>query len=154
MNLSIANLKVAAGCLAAMLLAACASDSKSPAPAGTTAPVVSSVLAGYGKLAKGLTGDQVRELLGAPAETKPLIAGGTKSLIWSYPLRTINEVRLVAVATEEIPATNPLTGQSTTRTEPVYQNQSIDATDTLHLLMVGDRLIEWTVVRKENSHFH
>ena len=158
MNPSIVDLKIAAGCLAATLLAACASDSKSPAPVNAArsavTPADSPAAAAYGKLAKGLTGAQVRELLGAPAETRPLTAGGTKSQIWSYPLRTIDDVRQVAVSTEEIPAINPLTGQSTTRTEPVFQNQTFKATDTLHLLMVGDQLVEWSIVRKENSHFH
>jgi len=148
MNAPNVRLKLAAGCLAATLLAACASDSKSPAPA------LSQAATAYNKLTKGLTGAQVRELLGAPARTKPVTGGGASSLIWSYPLRTVTDVKPVAVGTQEIPAVNPLTGQSTTRTEPVYENQTVEATEILHLLMVNDRLVEWKTVRSENTEFH
>jgi hypothetical protein len=153
MNAPIVTIKVAAGCLAATLLAACASSSDSPAPADVARPAISSAAAASAKLAKGLTGPQVRELLGAPAATKPLTTGGVNGQIWSYPFRA-TEVKLVAVGTQDVAAVNPLNGQNTSRTEPVYQNQTVDTTDTLHLLMVDDRLIEWRVVRDEKSQFH
>lgn len=153
MNAPIVTIKVAAGCLAATLLAACASDSNSPAPAEVARPAGSSAVAASAKLVKGLTGSQVRELLGAPAASKPLTTGGVNGQIWSYPFRA-TEVRMVAVATQDVAAVNPLTGQNITRTEPVFQNQTIETTDTLHLLMVDDRLVEWRIVRDEKSQFH
>ena len=60
---------------------------------------------------------------------------------------------LVPVVTQEVPAPNPLTGQAITRSEPVDQNQSVEAIDTLHRRFVGDRLIEWTIVREEKKQF-
>jgi outer membrane protein assembly factor BamE (lipoprotein component of BamABCDE complex) len=133
------------------LLAGCANEAGQAAPG--PAPAASSAVAAAGKLVKGLTGAQVRELLGAPTATKTYSAGATKGERWSYPFRGPTEVRLVPVATRELPATNPLTGQAITRFEPVYQNQQVEAVDTLHLLFVGDRLIEWTVVREEKKQF-
>jgi len=153
MSAPIVTVKVAAGFLAATLLGACASDSNSPTPADAARPTVSTALAASAKLAKGLTGAQVRDLLGAPAATKPLTTGGVNGQIWSYPFVS-TDVRQVAVTTQELPAVNPLTGQNTTRTEPVYQNQTVETTDTLHLLMVEDRLVEWRVVRDEKRQFH
>ena len=153
MNAPIVTIKGAAGCLAATLLTACASSSNSPAPTDVARPATSSAMAASAKLAKGLTGVQVRALLGAPAATKPLTTAGVDGQIWSYPFVS-TDVRQVAVTTQEIPAVNPLTGQNTTRTEPVYQDQTMETTDTLHLLMVDDQLIDWRVVRKEHSQFH
>jgi hypothetical protein len=158
MNTPAGIVRVAAGCLAATLVAACATESRPGASEST--PPASPALAGspaataVAKLSKDLTGAQVMALLGPPATTKPLSTGGDRTKIWSYPFRGATEVRMVAVATQEVSATNPLTGQATTRSEPVYQNQTVDTIDTLHLLMVDDRLIEWRVVRDEKSQFH
>ena len=143
--------------IAAMLLVACASDSKPVTTA--SGEVLSGPLAGspaataFAKLIKNLPGAQVRELLGAPATTKPIAAGELEGEIWSYPFRGATDVRMVAVATQEVPAINPRTGQAITRSEPVYQNQTVEVTDVLHLLMVDDRLIEWRVVRDEKKQF-
>ena len=153
MNAPTVTMKLIAGGLAATLLAACASDGNSPVPAAAPQSVSASAMAASAKLAKGLTGEQVRALLGAPATTKPIAAGGVTGQIWSYLFRS-TDVRSVAVATQELPAVNPLTGKDTTRTEPIYKDQTVETTDTLHLLMVGDQLVEWRVVRDEKSQFN
>jgi len=149
--------RVAVGCLATTLLAACATESNPSAPVSpppvSPALAVSPAAAAVAKLSKNLTGAQVIALLGPPATTKPLSSGGDRARIWSYPFRGTTEVHPVAVGTQEIPAMNPLTGRETTRSEPVYQNQTVDVTDTLHLLMLDDRLIEWSVVRDEKKQF-
>jgi hypothetical protein len=153
MKASLVPPRAAAGAFAALLLAACATESNSSSPAVNGQPVVST--AAVARLAPGLTGAEVRALLGAPAATKPVSSGGANSLIWSYPLGTATEVRSVPVTTQEVPAFNPFSGTNTTRTETVYQNQTVLLIDTLHLLMVNDRLVEWRVVREEKSQsFH
>ncbi len=152
MNSQIALWKIAAGILVATQLAACTSDGKWFR--GTGESDVSPAAANFGKLAKGLTTAQVSGMFGPPATTKPLAAGGVHGEIWSYPLRTTEEARSVPFSTQEIPATNPLTGQSITRTETVYQNETVNLIDTLHLLIVDGRLVEWRIVREEKGQFH
>ena len=143
--------------LAATLLTGCATDSTPAAPVtGQPVPpaLATSPAAGaLAKLTKNLTKAQVRELLGAPASTKPIKTGEFEGEIWSYPFRGATEVNVVAVATRDIPAVNPRTGQSITVSEPVYQNQSVEVIDTLHLLLFGERLVEWRVVRDEKKQF-
>lgn len=147
---NLASAKIFAGALAAMLLAACAETTNSPAPAEPTTKLAAATI---NKLTKGFTAAQVRELLGAPQTIKPLSSGAPNSLIWSYPVRTSTDVLSVPVSTQEVPAVNPVTGQEITRTEPVYQNRTTETVDTLHLLMVNDQLVEWRVVRNEKRQY-
>lgn len=132
------------GCLLG-LIAGCVAEG----PA-TAAPSASAVAA---KLVKGMTGADVRRLLGAPAATKEIRAAGLVGEAWSYPFPASPEVRMVPIATQQLPATNPLTGQAITRTETVYQNQEFEVTDTVHLLIIAERLVEWSVVRTEKKRF-
>jgi hypothetical protein len=147
------RLTLAAGWLAATLLTACVS---SPDSAGTSPGPLragQSAVDAMAKLTKHLSGAQVRALLGPPATTQPIAAGGAQGETWSYPSPAGTEVRLIEVATQQVPAVDPFSGQTTTRAEPLYQNQSVDVTDTLHLLLVDDRLVEWRVVRDEQKRF-
>ncbi len=157
MNVFAAIVKATVGGIATTLLAGCASDSKpdttAAGPPMSPQLAASPAAAAVAKLSRNLTGEQVIALIGPPAATKPITTGGLNARIWSYPFRGATDVRLVPVATQDVPAINPLTGRETTRTEPVYQNQTIEVTDTLHLLMVEDQLIEWRVVRDEKKDF-
>lgn len=139
----------------ALALAACGTEpGVAGAGLGPANPLdANSAVAALAKLTKNLTGAQVRERLGPPAAIKEIKAAGVTGKAWSYPFRASPDVRMVPVATQELPATNPLTGQSITRTETVYQNQEFEIVDTLHLLIVDDRLIEWSTVRTEKKRF-
>lgn len=145
--------------VAALLLTGCASDA-TPAPAPKTASAATSpeltsstAAVAVAKLTKNLTSAQVRSLLGAPAAIKPLSANGARGETWSYTFSGVTGTRLVPIATQEVPATNPLTGQSINRLEPVYQNQDVQTVDTLYLLLINDALVEWRVVRDETKKF-
>lgn len=129
-------------------LAGCASASQ---PTSTAATVPASAAAA--KLARNLSGAQVRALLGSPANVKPLPNRGVKAENWSYAFAGSIDTRLVPISTQEVPAINPLTGQAITRTEPVYQNQDLQTVDTLHLLLINDQLVEWRVMRDEKKKF-
>lgn len=157
MNATLPLIRGATAGFAALLLAACANDSKPIVTADgaiLTGPLATSAAApALAKLTKNLTTLQVLELLGRPATTKPFTAAGVDGEIWAYPFRGAGDTRQVPVTTQELPAINPLTGVMTTRTESVYQNQTVDVTDTLHLLIVDGRLIEWSVVRNEKKQF-
>src|SRR6185369_16525690 len=99
MNAAITLARVAAAGPAAMLLAACASDSKPTVTAdGTllTGPLAASPAApALAKLVKNLTTAQVLELLGPPASTKPFGVGAVVGEIWSYPFRGAGETRQI-----------------------------------------------------------
>lgn len=157
MTAPLLTLRVATGCLTVALLAACASEPNPATPAAT--PVMgdraaaSSAAAAVAKLAKNLTGEQVRALLGPPVATKPISAGGVNGETWSYSFHAGTETRLIPVTTQDVPAVDPLSGQATTRAEAVYQNQDVEMIDTLSLLLVDDRLIEWRIVRGEKRRF-
>lgn len=139
----------------ALALAACGTEPGAAVvgPGASAPAVASSAAAAMAKLAKNLTGAQVRALLGPPAAIKEIKAAGVTGEAWSYPFRGTPEIRVVPVTTQDLPATNPVTGQAIHRTESVYQNQEVEMVDTLHLLMVGDRLIEWSTVRTEQKRF-
>jgi hypothetical protein len=145
--------RIAAGGCFVMFLAGCANESKPPP--GIPGAIIGDRLAASAtaKLMKNLSSAQVLELLGPPGNRKPFGATELQGEIWSYPFRGATDVRMVIIATQDVPAINPLTGQTTTRSEPVYQNQNVEVTDTLHLLLVDDRLIEWRVVRTEDKKF-
>jgi hypothetical protein len=157
MNALIPSLKAAASGVALALLAGCASESKLPVTA--SGAVLSEKLAAspaasaLTKLVKNLSGAQVLELIGPPTSTKPITAGELGGTIWSYRFPGTTETNMVIVATQNVPAVNPYTGQPMTRPEPVYQNMDVQKIDTLHLLMVDDRLVEWRVVRDEQKKF-
>lgn len=144
------NRRIAAGALLfAAFLAGCAGT---PGGAGPGPEANSKITpAALGKIAKGLSGAQVRELLGNPATTKPLNAAGVAGQIWSYPLKTETEVLSIPMTTQDVPSFDPFSNRMTTRQEAVYRDQTVNTTDTLHLLLVDDRVIEWRVVRDQKS---
>ena len=157
MNSKISFLLTGATLVSAFLLASCASDAGSAAAASPATPgsprAASPAGDAVAKLKKNLTAAEVRALLGAPASIKPIVVGEAKGENWSYLFNGPVTTRTVPVATQDVPAVNPLTGQSISRPEPVYQNQDVQLIDTLHLLLFDGRVIEWTIVRDEKKQF-
>ena len=49
---------------------------------------------------------------------------------------------------------SPITGRASEVPDTVYQNQTVSIAETLELLVIDDRLIEWKVKRDARSSFH
>jgi hypothetical protein len=145
-----------AGIAAALLAGCAATDTAMENRAAPAAPAVtaSSLPAPYSALQKGFTTAQIRERIGAPAETKPFKSAGVTAQVWSYVLHSTEKVNDVSVGTRQVPAVNPLTGADTSRTEDVYEHRTVLIKDMLELLVVDDRLIEWKITRRESNAFH
>ena len=92
---------------------------------------------------KGMTAEQVRALVGKPEQIKPFKDGELHSEVWVYQRVISEEARMVAVTTQEIPVTNPLTGQTSLVAEPVMSHEFIKVSEITELLMIDGRLIEW-----------
>jgi hypothetical protein len=108
-----------------------------PAPGPTAAPDH------FAALEKGLPAAQVIALLGAPAATKPFSTAALNAEVWTYRRKISETVTQVPIRTTDIPYINPRTGQMDTRPEPVYENQHLFVIETVELLIVEQRLIEW-----------
>ena len=90
-----------------------------------------------------MTAEQVRALLGQPAVVRPMASPQGSAEVWIYRRAISAGVNLVATQTQEIPATNPLTGQQTTMPEPVYSQESRTVEQELQLLMYDGKLVRW-----------
>lgn len=137
---------VAIASLGLLLLAACASF-QDPGRAGSA---THSILPDSSQFHTGLTGAEMQAILGSPESTKRLPSGG---IVWTYRYRVATDMKAVPISTIEVPAINPITGQPITRTEQVYENHATDLDVFLHLLFVGDRLVEWRFIRQKTGSF-
>ena len=118
--------------LAALVFTGCAT-----APPGAVGPDP------WSRLTANLTADQVRALLGAPAEVRPMKSSQGPAEIWIYRRTIPGGTSLVATRTFERPATNPLTGQQTTVLEPDYSQETRTVKQELQLLMYAGKLVTW-----------
>lgn len=110
--------------------------------------------AAFAALQKGQTAAQVRALLGEPVESKPYPAGGLVGEVWVYHRKISERDQEVPIGSREVPVTNPLTGVTSMANEPVYATQTITVIETVELLMVEQRLIEWKSHRLPESRIH
>ena len=94
-------------------------------------------------LTVNMTAEQVRALLGQPVVVRPMNSAQGSAEVWIYRRAVSGGVDLVATGTQEIPATNPLTGQQTTVLEPVYSQESRTVEQELQLLMYDGKLVSW-----------
>lgn len=135
-----------AACLLVLAWAGCISDPApvSPPPAGP---------APFAALQKNLRAPQVKALVGEPDEIKPFMAEGLASEIWVYRRKLSEAVIQVPIGSRDVPATNPITGQPITITETVYENQLEIVVETIELLLIEQRLIEWKRARSAERAF-
>ena len=134
--------------LAGLLLAGCYTEL--PVSPATPEPPP----AAFAALQKGQSAAQVRALLGEPEEIKPLKLVGLAGEVWVYR-RKISEVDQPApLGSREVPVTNPITGVTSTTTEPVYQIQTVTVSETVELLLVEQRLTEWKTRRQDENRIH
>lgn len=138
----------------AILLPGCASPSASPA-AQTAGPAAQPTKADPSQsLKKGMTRAEVRQLLGEPADTRPVAAGEGKAEVWVYRTIVDSRVNMVPTSMREIPYVDPITGVMKTIQEPVYSQEQVSLTEELQLLWYDEWLVEWKRVRKGDRAFN
>jgi hypothetical protein len=93
-------------------------------------------------IAKGMTADEVRALLGAPERVEPYSSAGATAKVWIYTLAVETKFHQVSTGMQEIPSYDPITGAATVIREPIMANRRVKRYTTLELLMVDDRLVE------------
>ena len=120
------------------------SSISSPPPAGADPFVV---------LQKNLSAAQVKALVGEPDEIRPFKADGLPSEVWVYRRKISETVLQVPIGSRNVPATNPITGQAITIIESVYENQLEMVIETVELLLIGQRVIEWKRSRSTERAF-
>lgn len=105
----------------------------------------------FAALKKNLAADEVKALVGAPAEVTPFNRDGFTGEIWIYRRKIAEVGREVPIRTQEVPLMNPLTGVMGTTNEPVYETQFEAVYETIELLMVEQQLIAWKSHRESGS---
>jgi hypothetical protein len=126
--------------LLALLLAGC--NTEPAATTGTQPPPDA-----FAALQKQMTAAQVRALVGEPVQIKPYKPGDPLGEIWVYQRKVGTHDRQVQIGSREVPATNPLTGQTIMINEPIYEAQVVTDLEIIELLMVESRLAEWKTRR-------
>jgi hypothetical protein len=129
-----------------LLLAGCTTDNATPT-AGRPAnlPRGAQVLlppAKINAIAKGMTGDEVTQLLGKPDRLTAYPGGGPTGQVWSYNIAVVNRVDQISSGTREVPSWNPITNQPTTTIEPILTQRRSRRFTTLDLLFVDGHLLE------------
>ena len=140
------------GVAAVLLLGACQTDnsgsgakSAQGARAAAMVPRNADLLIPAAKvnaITKGMTGEEVRAVLGAPERIEPFSSAGTNAKVWIYTLAVETRFHQISTGVQEIPAYDPITGASTVIREPIMANRRVKRYTTLELLMVEDRVVE------------
>jgi len=93
----------------------------------------------FDRLTIGMSAEEVHALLGKPHAITPVRQDGET---WHY-LRKVDEVvRRVSLTTREVPAVNPITGQSIIIQEPVMSDAFTTLYEDIDLLLAEGRIVE------------
>lgn len=132
------------------LLAACSSPST--APAGRAQPALGHGIAGppagpERSLAKGMTADSVRKIMGSPSEVKAMASPSGRAEVWLYYRTTPGGTRQVQVGSRTIPIqtttdTNGLVRVVQSIEEPIFQQEYEYFDEDVRLLMFNDQFVE------------
>jgi len=132
-----------------LTLAACTT----PAPQ-TSAVAQSSPTLGVIKLEKGMTADEIRSLLGKPNQTTLMPTKEGMAQLWTYERRLLRSNR-VAASTIAVPVyKGPGMGDSNnigTIDVPVDSDEHVVLLQTIKLMLLDGKLVEWKVSAKEES---
>ena len=90
-------------------------------------------------LAKGMTGDEVKELIGEPDSTRQV---SEQTQVWVYE-ETNQQIRAVQPETREVPYVDIVTGELKTRPEGVTNIETSSTTLITELYMVNGVLVGW-----------
>jgi hypothetical protein len=143
------------------LLAGCsAATTSSPAPAApATSPTAPLVPGGpEARLKKGMTATAVRQIMGDPAEIKPMKAPTGKAAIWIYHRSIIGMEEQVQVGTRSTDISS-MQGSSSAGMpgkieEPIFRRQTPVTDVTTNLLMFDDTLIDWNQTVQNRMEYH
>lgn len=124
-----------------LLTTGCGTTSGGGATKPTTARIVADPDA---NLKQGMTVEQLRGLLGEPAETRPLATSEGRGETWVYVVRTPKGVNVVTGETVSRPYFDPFTNQMKEIEEPAYRKQEIvTLVERLSLLIYDGKLEKW-----------
>jgi len=144
------------------LLAGCSAVSpSSPAPGAAAAPspAAAAVLEGPETgLKKGMTAAAVRQIMGVPAEIKPMQAPSGKAETWIYrrTIRGQDEQVQIGSRSTDIASLqgSGAAGMPRTIEEPILRQQTPITEVTVNLLMFDDTLVEWNRVVRNLMEYH
>lgn len=89
-------------------------------------------------VSKGMGAAEVRARVGKPHAIK----GGTEGEIWLYQQLLDEVVRQVHMGTRDVPAINPITGQSIIIQEPVMNDEVTTLYHDIEILMIDGYVME------------
>lgn len=103
----------------------------------------------------GLNAAQVEQLVGKPAEVRPLEANDIKAEVWVYLRAGVPVTREVTTGVREIHWVDPISGRELTRQEPIIGYETETPQLELRLLMFHGKLVNWSqVVRGSDRSFN
>lgn len=104
-----------------------------PARAGATANP-------FDRIVPGLSAAELQSLVGGPRERRPDSSLGAEATVWCYEHQLGVTVRQVSIGTREIPAVNPITGQTITVLEPVLADEFSTVVQVIEVVLVDDHV--------------
>jgi hypothetical protein len=102
-------------------------------------------------LRKGMTQEQVREMLGNPAQIRPVRGAEGTSERWVYERRVSQVVDQQATGSQDVPYIDPFTGEMRMIQEPTYSQVTKTITEELHLLWRNGGLESWTTLHRSKQ---
>jgi len=108
----------------------------------------------FHSLQKGMTADAVRATVGEPMTIEPFPSQAVKSEVWVYRHTVGTTTTQEATSVRQVETVNPITGEMGTTPQAALQTVVIDITDTVKLLMIEGRLVEWKTSREASRHFN
>ena len=97
-------------------------------------------------LKKGMTAEEVKRIMGPPAEIKPMASPTGKAEVWVYHRTSSTPIQQVQVGTRST-SVSPLLGAGSVASSqsidvPVFADEVEITDETIRLLMFDDKLIE------------
>ncbi len=127
---------------AALLAAGCTSPGA--ASAAKTAPEVAAVSNQPApELRKGMTGVELKQLLGEPKQVRPFVVNEVASEVWVFERRIPGKTRQVVARMQEVPYVDPITGVMRMIQEPVHENETTTVIEITEVLMFSGVVAEW-----------
>ena len=143
----------------AALLVSCTNVPSATAPVGTGAgsgPTATAISDGPERaLQNGMTADEVKHIMGEPAEIKPMESPTGKAEVWVYHRTVIVHVEQVQVGSQVIKdstssGTDNVVHTSTLAEIPIYKQAIHKDLETISLLMFDGKFLsqKWTVEKR------
>ncbi len=147
--------------LIALLVGCSAAPPSSPAPAGAATPGSTAESVAEGPetaLKKGMKAVVVRQIMGEPAEIKPMQAPTGKAERWIYRRTVRGQEEQVQIGTRSTDISalqgSGAAGMPRTIEEPILRQQTPITEVTVNLLMFNDTLAEWNRVIRSQMEYH